>query len=70
MAMVWHDYGCMQIQLISMLPETTLQNCIPRNWWKLPSMGCSESNEERTIVFLDVGEATSVIVLSLHKDLL
>jgi len=29
MAMVWHDYGCMQIQLISMLPETTLQNCIP-----------------------------------------
>ena len=68
MAMVWHDYGCMQIELISVLSETTLQNCIPREWWKLPSMGCSESDEEGTIVLLDVREAAPVIVLSLHED--
>lgn len=67
MRMIRHDHNGVQVELDAVFLQAALKNDIPGFGRKSPSVVCRESNEERPIFFLDVGETTAVVILRLHE---
>ena len=60
-----HHHHSVQINRDGMLPQTALEDQLPRLRGKLPSFERSESHENRTIIFEQVRQSPPVGVLTI-----
>src|SRR5258705_13245355 len=67
MGVVWHDHCTVQVEFAAVFLQTRFENDVSGLRWQVPAMISGEGDEDRTIVFLNVGKTAAIVVLWLHK---
>jgi hypothetical protein len=61
--MVRHYYSSVQGAFLVVYMSASFESQVSGSIWQVPALMCGKSYEERSIVFLDVGQVSSAIVV-------